>query len=115
MDNYQKYRGQCKKLCDQVIKKDPSLTLVRGWYYEPMWNKKEEHWWTIKQDGTIYDPSRKQFPSGGITEFYTPFDEEIGLIVCEQCGKEIKETESQMCGRYPVCSTQCALKLVGLK
>jgi hypothetical protein len=109
--NYSKYRGKCKELCDEAIKNDPSLTLKRGWYYEPLWNKEEEHWWTVKIDGSIYDPTAKQFPSGGIKEFYKEF---TGIIPCSQCGVKITEDQIKMCGRYPVCSTKCALKLVGL-
>jgi hypothetical protein len=108
--DYLKYRGRCKELCDQAIKSDPSLILVRGYYFDPIWNKEEQHWWTKREDGSIYDPSAKQFPSKG-HGIYAEFD---GFVTCEECGKVMPESESKMCGKFPVCSTKCALSLVGL-
>ena len=108
--DYLKYRGKCKELCDAAILADPSLTLVRGHYFDPIWNTEEEHWWTIKKDGTIYDPSVKQFPSKG-AGIYTEFD---GTVICAECGKTMREEDMQLQGRYPVCSGRCALRLVGL-
>jgi len=108
--DYLKYRGKCKELCEAAIAIDPTLKLVRGHYFEPMWNSEEQHWWTVRSDGTIYDPSVKQFPSKG-SGIYTEFD---GKVACAECGKIIWEDEMIMQGRYPVCSNKCALRLVGL-
>jgi len=108
--NYLKYRGKCKEFCDAAIKKDPSLTLVRGFYYCPLSNKEEQHWWTKKQNGTIYDPTAKQFLSNGVGE-YREFD---GIFNCENCGKPVKEEDIKMCGNFPCCSNRCCLRLVGL-
>ena len=108
--NYAKYRGKCKEFCEAACKKDPTLTLVRGHYYDPFWDKEEQHWWTIKEDGTIYDPTRKQFPSGGAGQ-YIEFG---GIITCAECGKHLKETEAHKMGNYLVCSPECAQRLVGL-
>jgi len=108
--NYIKFRGKCKEASEVACEKDSSLTLVRGYYYCPIWNTTEQHWWTVKEDGTIYDPTKKQFPSNGIGE-YIEFD---GFLNCEECGKRISEEEAQPCGNYPVCSTKCAMRLVGL-
>jgi hypothetical protein len=104
-------RGKCKEMSEELVKKDPTLTLVRGWYYEPLWNKDEEHWWTKTIEGEIIDPTASQFPSGGIPEFYTEFD---GTMSCSECGKKISEKVAKFAGRYPVCSTKCAMRLVGL-
>lgn len=109
-EGYAKYRGKCQEYCEAAILDDPSLALVRGYYYEPIWGTREEHWWTKRPDGTIFDPTREQFPSKGMGA-YEEFD---GWLSCEECGKEIREEEAYMCGRYPCCSNACAMRLVGL-
>lgn len=108
--DYMKYRGKCKEFCEQAIKEDPTLTLVRGHYFCPIWGTSEPHWWTIRKDGTIYDPTAAQFGSkgGGI---YTPFD---GFVRCAQCDKEMKEEEAEFEGNYAFCSYTCHMRFVGL-
>lgn len=110
MSDYLKYRGKCKEMCEAAISEDPTLTLVRGHYFEPMWNSEEQHWWTVRTDGTIFDPSVKQFPSRG-SGIYTEFN---GFVTCEECGKTMEEKDAQAMGNYMVCSTKCAMRLVGL-
>ncbi len=105
-----KYRGKCKEMCEAAVAEDPSLTLVRGHYYCPMWNRKEEHWWTVRTDGTIHDPTALQFPSAGLGK-YTEFN---GTLPCAECGKLIKENEAHSIGNYMCCSDACCMKLVGL-
>jgi hypothetical protein len=68
MSDYIKYRGKCKELAEQAVIDDPALRLVRGWYVDPLWGK-EQHWWTVRPDGTIYDPTKLQFPSKGTGEY----------------------------------------------
>ena len=109
-DNYNKYRGKCREYCDQAIIDDPSLTLVRGHYLCPIINSREQHWWTVRTDGTIFDPTRLQFISGGEGE-YEEFD---GMCVCEVCGTKTPEEQTIFISRYPVCSDKCAMELVGL-
>ena len=109
-DNYRKYRGKCKQMSEEAVAKDPTLTLVRGHYI--CWSLgKQEHWWTTRKDGSIFDPTVGQFPEPHIGD-YIPFD---GLTNCEQCGKRIHEDEMQMAGNYPVCSGRCHAKLIGLE
>ena len=111
-DDYKKYRGKCKEMCDELVAKDPSLKLVRGHYYEPQWNRDEPHWWCVDSNGKIVDPTRKQFPSQGQEGFYTEFD---GTVDCAECGRIRLEKDIHMQGNYPVCKdTNCALKLIGL-
>lgn len=110
-EDYKKYRGKCKEFCDALILERPELTLVRGHYFEPQWARDEAHWWCTEPDGTIVDPTAKQFPSGCIKELYTPYN---GFSDCEECGESIPEARIIMQGRYPVCSDHCAMKLVGL-
>lgn len=108
--NYTKYRGNCKKMCDNAIKNDPTLTFVRGHYFCPIWNCDNQHWWTVRKDGSIYDPSRKQFPSHG----HGIYEEFNGNIDCETCKKTMPEEHARWVGNYAVCSDKCALILVGL-
>lgn len=108
-ENYIKYRGKCKEFCEKAILDDPSLRLVRGHYLCPFWGP-QEHWWTERPDGTIFDPTVKQFPEPQLGE-YIEFN---GICTCEQCGKEVKEEDAIMMGRYPVCSDRCARYLVGV-
>lgn len=61
-------------------------------------------------DGTIFDPTREQFPSKGFG-IYTPFD---GTVECSECGKTLKEEEAQFESRYCFCSTRCHMRFVGL-
>ena len=109
ISDYTKYRGQCKIMCDALVAEDPSLRLERGHYIDPLWGP-QEHWWCVKPDGSIVDPTAKQFPSKGSAE-YIPFN---GICVCEECGKEVPEEEAIFMGRYPVCSNLCARRLVGV-
>lgn len=108
--NYSKYRGKCKEYCEKAVAENPTLTMVRGYYFDPIWNTEEQHWWTVNPDGEIYDPTVKQFPSNGVG-IYTEFD---GNITCEECGKIVKEEDGQGIGSFMVCSTSCACRLVGL-
>jgi len=111
VSNYKKFRGKCKEFCDELMECNPSFQLVRGYYYEPLWNREEPHWWCVDECGAIHDPTKLQFPSGGISEFYREFD---GTVDCEECGLKINEGDIVMQGRYPVCSAICAMKLVGI-
>lgn len=110
MSNYAKYRGKCKEMSEALVAEDPSLTLVRGHYFCPIWGRDDGHWWCTKEDGTIVDPTAKQFPSEGCG-IYTPFN---GIVTCEECGKETTEDKMVLMGNYPTCSDSCAMRLVGL-
>lgn len=109
-DDYLKYRGKCKELSEEAVFNDPTLTLVRGHYFCPIWNTEEPHWWTIRKDGTIFDPTKNQFPSKGLG-IYTPFN---GLVTCSNCGKEIKEEDASFDSNYVFCSNYCHGYFVGI-
>ena len=111
-EGYRKFRGRCKELSEEACKADPLLTLVRGHYFCPIWNTEEPHWWTVRQDGTIYDPTKEQFPSKGMG-LYTPFD---GTVSCSECGKEIPEEAAYIDenGHYAFCSGTCYGRFVGV-
>lgn len=108
--NYLKFRGKCLEFCNEAIEKDPTLTLVRGHYYCPIWNTEDAHWWTVREDGTIYDPTCLQFPSNGMG-IYTPFD---GNVNCSECGKSIPEDEAEFESNYCFCSYECHGRFVGV-
>ena len=110
MTNYEKYRGKCKEFCDQAIIDDPELTLVRGHYYCPITNRKEMHWWTIRVDGIVYDPTKLQFASAGNGD-YIPFN---GNYECAECGKLVPEEEAEIDGNYVYCSFKCHSNHIGL-
>ena len=109
-EGYRKFRGRCKELSEAAVDADSTLTLVRGHYFCPIWNVNEEHWWTVRQGGTIHDPTREQFPSCGMG-IYTPF---AGVIGCAQCGKEMTEDEASFYGNYAFCSNSCCCRFVGV-
>jgi hypothetical protein len=109
-ENYRIFRGRCQELSEQACAADPSLTLVRGHYFCPLWGTEEPHWWCVRPDGTIHDPSKQQFPSNGLG-IYTPFD---GWVACAECGKEIKEEEADIEGNYAFCSYGCHGRFVGV-
>ena len=107
--DYMKYRGKCKEMSEALILQDPTLTLVRGHYYCHAYGK-QPHWWCEKQDGTIVDPTAKQFPSKGMG-VYEPFD---GMVECAECGKTLPEEEARFESRYAFCSFKCLKRFVGL-
>lgn len=108
-EDYTKYRGKCKEMSEALIKADPSLTLVRGHYYDPIWGE-QPHWWCKKVDGTIVDPTKDQFPSKGKCT-YVEFS---GIVECANCGKEMKEEEAEFESNYAFCSYTCHGRFVGV-
>jgi len=110
LSDYMKYRGKCQEFVERAIKEDVSLTPIRGWYFCPIENKEYQHWWCLKEDGSIYDPTSKQFSSKG-NGIYREY---VGILECSHCGKEMEESEAQFEGNYFFCSTRCHLRFVGL-
>ena len=107
---YQMYRGRCKELSEAACAADPTLTLTRGHYFCPLWNRDEPHWWTTRPDGSVYDPSRMQFPSAGLGT-YTEFS---GLVECAECGKDVAEADASYESNYAFCSGRCYGRFVGV-
>lgn len=99
-------RGKCEEMSRAAVAADPTLTLVRGWYYDPIWGR-EEHWWTVRPDGTIHDPTAAQFPMGGVTQWYEKYD---GRFPCYGCGREVSEDDHYM----GCCSGACYGRMVGV-
>lgn len=107
--DYMKYRGKCKELSEAAVAADPTLRLVRGWYHCPMWGK-QGHWWCVKPDGTIVDPSVAQFPTRGAAAVYEEYDNHID---CEQCGKRVHEEDAYLDGHHAFCSDICYARCIG--
>lgn len=107
MSNYLKYRGKCKEMSEQLVAQDPTLTLVRGWYHCYQWGK-QAHWWCKTATGEIVDPTKLQFPSGGLGEY----EEFSGMVECEQCGRQVSEEDAKFYGRYAFCSESCLVACV---
>ena len=100
-------RGKCKESAEAAVADDPTLRLVRGWYVDPVWGR-EEHWWTERPDGTIYDPTSRQFPLGGVAEWYEEFG---GVYPCAECGVEVPEADLVY---GACCSGECYGRMVGV-
>ena len=66
--------GKCETITGQMNIVFPELKKVRGFYKCPVWGDRE-HWWLTTQDGTIVDPTVKQFPSHMIDVEYEPWVE----------------------------------------
>lgn len=99
--NYSKYRGKCKQLCDQALIEDASLRIVRGHYHDAFWGK-QPHWWTERADGSIFDPSKLQFPDQN-----GEYEEFNGFVECSNCGKSMTESDGTIDGNYIFCSGAC--------
>lgn len=110
ISDYTKYRGKCKQMSEAAIAEDPTLRLVRGHYHCPMWGK-QAHWWTVRPDGSIFDPSVRQFPTAGIAAEYEEFD---GTVECSECGKKGLEADFSFESNYCFCSGKCHMRFVGL-
>lgn len=109
-NGYKQFRGKCKELSEQLVAQDPTLKLVRGHYYCHAFGK-QPHWWCERKDGTIVDPSARQFPSNGYG-VYEPFN---GIVECANCGKGMSEDEIRSAeSNYVFCSTSCHMRFVGL-
>jgi len=108
--DYLTFRGKCKELAKERCRQDPTLRLVRGHYFDALWGEDLAHWWCEKPDGTVVDPSCRQFPTNG-HGIYTEFD---GVVTCDNCGKQLPEGDAVFMGQYPACSNRCAGAIVGV-
>lgn len=70
---YRLLAGKCESVCRAIAAAHPEFRLVRGHYFCPVWNRDRAHWWLEAEDGTVYDPTRDQFPSKGAGT-YKEFD-----------------------------------------
>ncbi len=106
-DDYLKYRGKCREFSEKLAAENPGFRVVRGWYDCLLWGR-QAHWWCVDQEGTIHDPTAKQFPSKGCGE-YVEFD---GNFECSNCGASTPEEECTHYGNYVFCSGQCLTRYI---
>jgi len=109
LSDYMQFRGKCKEMSEALVASDPSLTLVRGYYWDFQWGK-QPHWWTKDPNGVIIDPTAAQFPSRGIGDY----EEYDGIVECAECGKKLKEEDAKFESNYAFCSSRCLMRFVGL-
>lgn len=108
--DYLAYRGKCKELAEAACASDSTLRLVRGHYICPMWGE-QAHWWCVRPDGSIVDPSAGQFPSKGYGT-YVEFD---GNVDCANCGRTMREDDVPYHeSRYAFCSYTCYGQFIGV-
>ena len=103
-------RGKCKEMAEALVSRDTSLTLVRGHYICPL-EGKVQHWWAKTRNGEIVDPTKEQFHSSGTVGEYVEF---CGIVECECCKMEVKESKAVFYERYGFCSQKCILAFLGL-
>lgn len=60
--------GRCEFVCKVMVEKFPELNLIRGYYWDVEWGKRE-HWWITDLEESIIDPTAIQFPSKGIGHY----------------------------------------------
>jgi hypothetical protein len=109
VSDYSEFRGKCKELSEALCVADPTLRLVRGYYHCPLWGR-QAHWWAVAKDGTIVDPSVKQFPTAGLGAEYEEFD---GNVECESCGRSIPEADAYSVDHHVYCSSACYARDIG--
>lgn len=87
-------RAQCGPFTKAFIEKFPELSLRSGFI---MFRSgfRSEHFWCVKEDGTIVDPTVDQFHWDPIMEpaprykVFNPEEDEVYLGKCPNCGEEI--------------------------
>lgn len=82
--------GRCEELARAACDQDPTLSLERGWFYDRLTGRQYEHWWTVRADGTIFDPSVGQFAAAALATDadYHPYR---GVFNCYGCGTPVHE------------------------
>jgi hypothetical protein len=102
-------RARCESATRAMLEVFPELRRVRGFYYDAMWGART-HWWCVAPDGSIVDPTSRQFPSQGAGHYqeWREGDEEPSGR-CLGCGDYIFESRrggSFVCG--PACEWEVA-------
>lgn len=93
-------RGTCREATEAMVKAFPELRRVRGHY---SWCP---HWWCETPDGTVVDPTARQFTSGGVYVEYTG-PEPLGK--CMNCGDYVWTALPN--GDTSACSDECLKEL----
>lgn len=83
--------GKCGEVTEEMQAEFPELRRVRGFYHCPMIGQRT-HWWLMTEDNIVVDPTKRQFPSGGLLGDYEELaDDELEDRVptgpCMECGE----------------------------
>ena len=86
--------GACKDATAAMIVAFSELRRVNGHYFDHLWGERE-HWWCVDVDGSIVDPTAKQFPSrghGAYVELDPNAQTPSGM--CPECGGYVYNGET---------------------
>lgn len=108
-DMYRKFRGQCLPLSLAVVREHPDWRLVRG-FVECPFNGREQHWWTERPDGSIFDPSIRQYNAPGLLSY----EEYEGVLSCFGCGVDVNEKDAVSDGSHRYCTESCLRYTIGV-
>lgn len=95
---------RCEQATRDMVEAFPELERVRGHYHDPMHGMRRQHWWCVAPDGTIVDPTARQFADAGLFGEYEPLDpnEPTPIGRCMECGQLRYEGSPP-----PFCSKEC--------
>lgn len=86
---YEKTYGKCREACEAMAKEFPELRIAKGHADTLGWGRRA-HWWLVADNGSIIDPTRKQFPGVYNYDEWEP-GKEVCVGKCCNCGGEIWE------------------------
>lgn len=105
--------GRCVETCAAMQEAFPlELREARGFYHDPVWGRRT-HAWLVAADGSIVDPTAKQFPCGGIADLYEEVQQEemedrIPTGVCQHCGCDVYRGDLHC---SPACAEEAAREI----
>lgn len=99
--------GECRTATELMVKEFPELKRVAGHVYTLGWGKRS-HFWCVTPDGSIVDPTARQFPGLLGYEPWKPGDE-VCVGKCMNCGCEIwrKVQSLEDVKRECICGREC--------
>ena len=78
--------GKCHEISEKMSKDFIELTIVKGFYYCPIWGKRM-HGWCVDRGGVIVDPTKRQFPSNCCGEYEEVSQHDRPTGKCFDCGE----------------------------
>ena len=104
-ENYPDYEstyGQCIQATKSMTKAFPELRTAKGFLFDAQWGRRQ-HMWCVAQDGSIVDPTKKQFPCPVEYDEVLPGDESrIPTGVRMDCGDDVYNGDT-------FCSEECEM------
>ena len=110
-ETHQYLAGLCASASKELAAAFPTLRIVRG-HVSGVLIGRRGHWWCEDPDGTIYDPTRRQFPGPMDYEEWQP-GTEVRVGRCMNCGDDIYEIIESLDNvvQKCCCSEACAKEL----